>query len=102
MDLTRHHTVCSCTSPDHTLHWDYEPGEEIIDDEGNPSGYKYPDELYCYVNLSWNDSFWKRTWKAVKYIFGRRSRYGHFDCFTVEREEAQKLIEFLSDYAAVR
>ena len=37
------------------------------------------------------DKFLKRVWSAIKYIFGYRSKYGHFDEFIFNKEDSDKL-----------
>lgn len=60
--------------------------------------FQWPSEVYFDVCVSWNQSFFKRCLNAVRYVFGYRSRYGHFDCFVLEKTEARKLVAFLQDY----
>lgn len=81
--MKEHFSVCKCHSPEHVVLWTHDKDEN---------------EVYFYVNLSWNRSFFKRTWRAIKYIFGYRSMFGHFDCYLMPQEEAIKLVAFLKEY----
>jgi len=98
-DVKRHHSICSCTSSEHTVHWQYSPAYKItgknIPEEVD---FQWPSEVYFDVCVSWNQSFFKRCWNAIRYVFGRRSAYGHFDCFVLEKPAARKLVAFLQEY----
>ena len=39
-----------------------------------------------------------RIWTAIKYIFGYKSQYGDFDCFSMKPENVDKFIELLQVY----
>ena len=54
-------------------------------------------DVYVSVHLS-PDSFWKRIWNSIKYIFGYRCMFGHFDEFIFKKQDAgklQKVVDFL-------
>lgn len=53
------------------------------DDEDN--------SVYSTVFLNQYHGFFKRVWVALKYIFGYKCRYGHFDCFIMRPEDAYRL-----------
>ena len=57
--------LCECCSSEHQLVVHFEKNEE----------YK---EVTLSYSLIDNLSFFKRVWLGIKYIFGYRSRYGHF------------------------
>ena len=68
---------CSCYSAEHTLRFSYD------DNDTN--------ELYIEICLyNYNSIFW-RALAAIKYVFGYKSRYGHFDCMILERDKVKKL-----------
>jgi hypothetical protein len=46
------------------------------------------------------DPWWQRIINAVKYVFGYKCRYGHFDEFLLRREDCDKFIALLSAYKA--
>ena len=64
---------CSCFSPEHTLLFKFDE-----------------DEIYVYVFLD-SDGFLRRIWKAIKYVFGYKCKYGHFDEFILSKKDADKL-----------
>ena len=76
MDQKIKHLDCVCTSPEHTLRF-------MLDDE----------ELYTEVFLNNPNNFFKRMWIAIKYVFGYKCKYGHFDCFVMKPGDEDKLIE---------
>lgn len=100
VDFTKtHHSICSCTSSEHTVHWHYSPPYKITGKNiPKEVDFQHPGEVYFDVCVSWNQSFFKRCWNAARYVFGHRSVYGHFDCFVLEKHEARKLMAFLQQY----
>jgi hypothetical protein len=42
----------------------------------------------------------KRLWTALKYVFGYKCQYGHFDEFVVRPEDADKFISLFQRYKA--
>lgn len=75
-----HIVICACKSSEHILHFSY-------DRESN--------ELYTSVQLGNYPYFFQRLKNAIKYIFGYKCRYGHWDCTLIPPEEANKLYHFL-------
>lgn len=74
---------CSCNSPEHTLRF-------VIDDSDDDK------ELYTEVHLTEVNSFFKRCWIALKYIFGYKCKYGNWDCWLLKTEDITKLEELLA------
>ncbi len=68
--------VCDCMSDEHTLRFTF----DLEDGEMWTGVY-----LHNYHNI------FERIWIAIKYVFGYKCKYGHFDCF-VTREKS-KLLE---------
>lgn len=54
--------ICQCNNVEHQLIFSYFSNDEDRD---------------VSVHLS-PDSFWKRIWNSIKYIFGYRCMFGHF------------------------
>jgi hypothetical protein len=50
---------------------------------------------YTSVYLHHYQSFLKRIWIAIKYVFGYRSKYGHWDCFIMQPKDAERLRSLL-------
>ena len=65
--MIKEYVECDCSCSEHTLRftWDEEPDWRA--------------EIYLDVFLNQYNGFFKRIWLAFKYIFGFKSRYGHFD-----------------------
>lgn len=70
--------ICRCYNTEHQLIFSY---FENDDDK----------EVYVSVHLNPEYNIWKRVWIAIKYIFGHRSRYGHFDEFIFKKSDAERL-----------
>ena len=77
--------ICKCCNIEHQLIFSYFTDEK---------------EVYVSVHLIPEYKIFRRIWKAIKYIFGHRSIYGHFDEFIFKPEDADKLqsiVNFLKD-----
>ena len=83
--IPTHHIVCQCNSVEHVVQFT----ADDTDDE----------QSVCYieVQLRQHRGFWKRTWVALRYIFGYQCVYGHWDCTSLSQEEAKKLLDFLKN-----
>ena len=73
-----HILVCYCSSREHQIVVQYD---------------KEDNQVYCHIHLSNYDSFWKRLKNGFMYIFGYKSKYGHFDEFIFKPEHSDKLKE---------
>ena len=82
--------ICACHSTNHQIILLYSEDE---DDNGN----KYP---MCYAHVYLDEfSFWYRLKYGIKYIFGYKCRYGAFDEFIFNPDDApklQKLVDYLN------
>lgn len=67
---------CACHSAEHTLRFSWDDSSNCI---------------YTEVFLHQYCNFFKRILVAVRYIFGYKCRYGHFDCFIMQPEDAARL-----------
>ena len=83
-----HFFECSCGGGEHTLKF------VLCKDEDDPC-------IYADVFLDQYNPCWKRVWLAIKYIFGYKTRYGHFGCWEMKDYDAKRLRamcdEFLKD-----
>lgn len=79
-DLKHELFICECNNVEHQLIFSY------LKDE---------DEVYMEVHLIPESNILKRIWDALKYIFGYRSKYGHFDEFIFHRDDASKLAKIV-------
>ncbi len=71
---------CQCSSAEHALVF-------TLDQEES--------EIYTEVFLNNYRPWWKRVGVAVKYVFGYKCKYGHFDCFLMQNKDADRLITML-------
>lgn len=79
-----HYITCSCFSVEHTMRFCYD--DEM---EGN-------ELCWAEVQLRQHRSFWTRALVAVRYALGYESRYGHWDCTSIDLKEGRRLRDFLS------
>lgn len=69
---------CHCTTIEHTMRF------TLDNDETFP--------MICVdIQLNKQHGFFGRLWLAVKYIFGYKCKYGHWDDFILAGNEALKL-----------
>ena len=76
---------CACFSSNHTIRF-------VIDDD------KEDPALYLEVQLIQYRNFFKRIWTAIRYIFGYRSAYGHWDCWSLDERDTEGLINLLQQH----
>lgn len=68
--------ICQCENTEHQLIFSYDKELKCV---------------YASVHLIPESNFWKRIKYAIKYIFGYRCKYGHFDEFIFKTEDTDKL-----------
>lgn len=73
---------CSCHSSEHLIKFAW---------------FEDDPELYLGVYLYTYTNFFKRLWIGLKYAFGYRSRFGDWDEFIVNVEDADKIINLLQN-----
>ena len=78
------HLVCTCTSTDHLV-------EVVANDDPQDD-----DVFWIQVQLHPQRWYW-RIWIGLKYIFGYRCSYGHWDSAAFDEDEARKLQKFLNN-----
>lgn len=77
---------CVCSSDEHILRFKL--------DACDPDDV----ELYTSVFLNQYHNFFGRLWIAIKYLFGYKCKYGHWDCTMIKLEDANRLIKLLEEY----
>jgi hypothetical protein len=75
--------ICECHSTEHQLVFRHDPDDEYH-------------ELFIDVHLRTYKNVFKRIWVSLKYIFGYKCRYGHWDEFIFNKDDAQRLIGILN------
>ena len=83
---------CECGSDEHTLRF------VLSLDEGSTP--RIP-ELYTSTFLS-ERVWYQRIWPGIKYIFGYKCRYGHWDVFSLQEEDAERLINLTQRFKTAR
>lgn len=86
MDIRKEYFECQCYSDEHRLVFslDVEAGYEPI--------------LECSAFLADFPAFWARLWAAIRYVFGYKSKYGHFDSFMMRPEDVERFKRLISEY----
>lgn len=77
--------ICQCNNTEHQLIFTSFEDDEDCD-------------VYVSVHLTPEYNIWRRIWMAIKYIFGYKCCYGHFDEFIFKKSDAdrlQKVVNFL-------
>lgn len=77
---------CECHSPEHTLRYSLDHEDQVI---------------YVSVYLDQYHPWYERAWIAVKYLFGYKCRYGHFDCVLMGPEQVEQLKKVLQEFENV-
>jgi hypothetical protein len=70
---------CRCGSNEHILRFTL----DIKDPENR--------EIYTSIFLNQYRSIFKRIWIGIKYIFGYKCRFGHWDCWILKEEDTERL-----------
>lgn len=81
---------CSCTSSEHLITFSY-----------NPSYKGDEPDLYLHVQLI-PRPWYTRLWYAIKYTFGYQCRYGHWEEFLFDEDNAKQVQDILMSYRAER
>jgi hypothetical protein len=74
--MTADFLVCACYSDEHTLRFTY----DLETNDFWTSVYLNPKPWY------------KRVWVALKYVFGYQCKYGAWDCFLLNPQDADRMI----------
>jgi len=82
--------ICSCHSAEHQITF------SRFRDRPEDSLVEY-DEMNISVHLYTHKNFFKRLWIGLKYAFGYKSRYGHWDNILLEPKQVEKLGKFINE-----
>ena len=74
---------CICAHDEHTLRFTLDKEEK---------------EIYTSVFLSKNRNFFVRIILGIRYIFGGKSRYGHFGNWVLNPKDSDKLEQMLKEF----
>ena len=75
--------VCDCHSREHQIVFEYELDDNMV---------------YCHIHLCNSYNFFERLKRGIRYIFGYKCRYGHWDEFILSKnhiENLEEAIQFL-------
>lgn len=79
VELDNETFICACYNVEHQLIFTSSDGD-----------------VFMSIHLVPERNIFKRIWYAIKYIFGYKCRYGHFDEFIFQRKDAYKLARILN------
>lgn len=77
---------CKCHCPGHSIKF-------ILDNDK-----EYGPELYVYTQLHSTDSFFKRCWYALKYIFKKDLPFGHWEETIIKDNDVSNLLNVLAEF----
>ena len=84
---------CACRSDEHTIKF------QLLD-VGTDDRPIY--EVYTSVFLNRYGNIFKRIWVAIKYVFGYKCKYGHWDCWLLHDDDLDRLLDLLTEYKKIR
>lgn len=73
--------TCICNSDEHTLRF-------ILDPEDG--------EIFVSAFLDEWPYWYVRVWRAIKYVFGYKCKYGHWDSFIMDYDDYNRFHELLN------
>jgi len=79
---------CDCGSNEHQIVVSIWP--EVNDDEQC--------EFFLAPHLRIYDGFFKRLWAAIRYVFGHKSRYGHFGEIVLTPNDVREMFRFFDKH----
>ena len=78
---------CDCGTDEHRFCVTSEEAED-----------NFPPQLYFHIQMSQYKSPIQRIIEAIKYVFGHKSRYGHWDTINITPDDAARLIVLLHQH----
>ena len=77
----KHYFECDCGTDEHIF---CVTSEDLEDD--------FPPQLYFHIQMSQYRNVFKRIFEGIKYIFGYKSKYGHWDTINISEDDLNRLI----------
>ena len=87
--MERDFYLCTCESPEHQF---------IVDGFIDELGDKKYKEVTITPYLFKYQSIFSRTIAAIKYVFGHRTKYGHWDSICLNEEQARRLVNSINKF----
>ena len=85
-DQTTLYVECDCGHNDHLMKFTFSEGDNY--DVGS---------VYMAVQMNPRFSWYERIWIAIQYIFGRMSKFGHWDCVSLDYVRLRRMREFINE-----
>lgn len=76
---------CQCMGDEHTLKFAY-------DDE----------DFYVSIFLNQYRGFFEKLWVAIKYLFGYKCQYGHWDTWMLRFNDVGRIKKVLEEYIKIQ
>lgn len=80
--LSSEYFECACSCDEHRLVFTFDPEDQ---------------EIYLSTFLA-GGRFWERLKRGVKYIFGYKCKYGHFDCTVFKPRDIIRLKNLMQSF----
>jgi len=87
---------CTCGDDDHIMIWKMD--DNLYDYDKDPNN---PPEFFIGYHLNHHKRLWDRIIISIKYIFGFKSKFGHFGECVLNIEDSVKLTEFIEKYKTI-
>jgi hypothetical protein len=88
--LIRESVTCSCESDEHQMNFRF--FADSLDDEF----------IYCTISLVPEKNIFKRFWKAIKYLFGYKSKFGDFEEFILDKNKIYEIKNIIEYYEKIK
>ena len=89
--------ICDCSDISHNVVfqlWDF--GKDLSSPLWRPACSNC--ELSMHVFLNDYPYFWKRVWLGIRYIFGYKSKFGHYDTVSFRYEDIPRMKAILDKF----
>ena len=90
-DIKTEYFDCQCFSSEHTLRFVYMPAQKNIDGSIDDVA-----ELHAEIYLNQYRNIFSRIWVAIKYVFGYKCKYGHWDAWMLKANDCERLRDLVS------
>lgn len=78
---------CQCSDFNHVIRF-------VLDEKDG--------EAWLEVNINPYLPWYKRVWEAVRYVFGKRPAYGHYDTVMLREEDYHQLHDLLDRSSLIK
>ena len=83
----KYYFECDCNMNEHMFCVTSEDSED-----------QFPPELYFHFQMSQYRGVLSRIWTGIKYVFGYKSKYGHWDTISISKDNLERLLILLHQH----